>query len=89
MIKRPTKKEWMKDLAMPVLPEYRAWDDTKLFDPKTDTTKFVPPTTTKMIQNRLYNTGMQLADCLRLLGKHEESNQVEVWVLNFLKELER
>lgn len=37
--------------------------------------------------SRLYNTGMQLADCLRLLGKHKESNQVEVWVLNFLKEL--
>ena len=57
MIKRPTKKEWMKDLAMPVLPEdlpeYRAGNDTKLFDPKTDTTTFVPPTTTKYIEEKL------------------------------------
>jgi hypothetical protein len=56
MIKRPTKKEWMKDLAMPVLPEdlpeYHAGDDMKLFDPKTDTTTFVPPTTTKYIEEK-------------------------------------
>lgn len=36
---------------------------------------------------RLYQSAMTVADCLRLLGKHEESNTVEVWVLNFLKEL--
>lgn len=31
---------------------------------------------------RVYNSGMQLADALRLLGKHEESHEIEVWVLN-------
>lgn len=35
---------------------------------------------------RLYTTGMHLADCLRLLGKHEESHQVELWVLSLCKE---
>jgi hypothetical protein len=34
------------------LPEYRAGDDMKLFDPKTDTTKFVPPTTTKYLKEK-------------------------------------
>ena len=36
---------------------------------------------------RFYNTGMQVADCLRLLGKHEESGEVERWVLSLVKEL--
>lgn len=39
------------------------------------------------VLTRLYTTGMGVADCLRLLGKHDESNQVEVWLLNFLKEM--
>ena len=46
----------MKDLAMPVLPEdlpeYHAGDFIKLFDPKTDTTTFVPPTTTKYLEEK-------------------------------------
>ena len=39
------------------------------------------------MKDRLYNTGMQLADCLRLLGKHEESAWVERWVLSLVREL--
>jgi len=39
-------------------------------------------------KERLYHTGMQLADCLRLLGKHEESAQIERWVLAMVKEIE-
>lgn len=39
-------------------------------------------------KERFYNIGMQLADCLRLLGRHEESAQIERWVLSFLNELE-
>lgn len=36
--------------------------------------------------DRFYTTGMQLADCLRLMGKHNESHEVEVWVLALCKE---
>ena len=39
------------------------------------------------LKERLYHTGMQLADCLRLLGKHEESAWVERWVLSLMKEI--
>lgn len=39
------------------------------------------------LTDRLYTTGMQFADCLRLLGKHEESHEVEVWVLGMVREL--
>ena len=39
------------------------------------------------LTDRLYTTGMQFADCLRLLGKHEESHEVEVWVLGMVLEL--
>ena len=56
MSKKPTKKEWMKDMAMHVLPkdlpEYHTGDGIKLFDPKTDTTTFVPPTTKKYLKER-------------------------------------
>ena len=34
---------------------------------------------------RVYDTGMQFANALRLLGKHEEANQVEVWVLEVVR----
>lgn len=34
---------------------------------------------------RVYDTGMQFANALRLLGKHEEANQVEVWVLEMVR----
>ena len=37
---------------------------------------------------RLYDTGMQLAHYMRLLGKHEEAHEVEVWVLNLKREQE-
>jgi hypothetical protein len=36
---------------------------------------------------RLYQTGMQLAHYMRLLGKHEEAHEVELWVLALKKEL--
>lgn len=39
------------------------------------------------LTDRLYTIGMQFADCLRLLGKHEESHEVEVWVLSMVREL--
>ncbi len=32
-----------------------------------------------------YQAGMQLANALRLLGKHEESHEIEVWVLNLTR----
>ena len=35
--------------------------------------------------DRLYSTGMGLADCLRLLGEHKKSNEVEVWVIDFCR----
>lgn len=41
------------------------------------------------LKDRFYHTGMQLADCLRLLGKHEESAWVERWVLSLVKEIEQ
>lgn len=37
--------------------------------------------------DRLYQTGMQLADCLRLLGQHDASHDTEVWVLALVKEM--
>jgi hypothetical protein len=54
-IKKPTREEWLKWLmATPVIPEnipeYHAGDAIKLFDPKTDTTTFVPPTTVKYLK---------------------------------------
>ena len=38
---------------------------------------------------RVYTAGMNLAGELRLLGKHDESHQIEVWVLALCKELEK
>ena len=38
------------------------------------------PKDPKLVE-RLYNTGMQLADCLRLLGEHDASRDTEVWIL--------
>ena len=40
----------------------------------------------KLIE-RLYNTGMQLADCLRLLGEHEAAHDTELWVLAMVKDM--
>ena len=40
-----------------------------------------------VLRDRFYNTGMQLADCLRLLGKHEESRWIERWVLAHMQAL--
>lgn len=37
--------------------------------------------------DRLYNTGMQLADCLRLLGEHDASHDTEMWVLALVEEM--
>lgn len=34
------------------------------------------------VLQRMYNSGMAVADCLRLLGRHEESHQVELWVID-------
>jgi hypothetical protein len=31
--------------------------------------------------DRLYQTGMQFAHRLRLVGKHEEANEIEIWTL--------
>ena len=39
------------------------------------------------IVERLYTTGMQLADCLRLLGDHEAAHETELWVLALVKEM--
>lgn len=39
--------------------------------------------------DRFYTTGMHLADCLRLMGKHDESREVEVWVLAICKEIRK
>lgn len=36
--------------------------------------------------DRLYNTGMQLADCLRLLGEHDASHDTELWVIALVRE---
>ena len=38
---------------------------------------------------RVYNAGMALANQLRLVGKHDEAHQTEVWVLALCKELEK
>lgn len=37
--------------------------------------------------DRLYHTGMQLADCLRLLGEHDASRDTEAWVLALVKDM--
>lgn len=37
---------------------------------------------------RLYTAGMNLANELRLLGKHDESREIEMWVLALCRELE-
>lgn len=39
------------------------------------------PAVDKELADRFYTTGMHLADCLRLMGRHEESSEMEVWVL--------
>ena len=36
---------------------------------------------------RVYDTGMQFSNALRLVGLHEESTEVEAWVLSVVKEL--
>lgn len=40
-----------------------------------------------MNTDKLYNAGMQLANALRLLGKHEEAHEIEMWVLAMVEEL--
>lgn len=37
--------------------------------------------------DRLYTTGMQLADCLRLLGQHDASHDTELWILAMVQEM--
>lgn len=36
--------------------------------------------------NNVYQAGMQLAQALRLIGRHEDAHAVEVWVLSVTKE---
>lgn len=36
--------------------------------------------------NKVYQAGMQLAQALRLIGRHEDAHAVEVWVLKLTKE---
>lgn len=35
--------------------------------------------------NNVYQAGMQLANALRLVGRHEDAHAVEVWVLALTK----
>lgn len=35
----------------------------------------------------VYQSGMQLANALRLVGKHEDAHEVELWVLSLMEEL--
>jgi hypothetical protein len=35
--------------------------------------------------NNVYQKGMQLAQALRLIGRHEDAHAVEVWVLKLTK----
>lgn len=54
-IKKPTREEWLKWLMdTPVIPEnipeYHTGDAIKLFDPKTDTARFVPPKSQKYLK---------------------------------------
>jgi hypothetical protein len=44
------------------------------------------PAANKELADRFYTTGMHLADCLRLMGKHDDSREVEVWILETCKE---
>lgn len=37
---------------------------------------------------RVYDTGMQLANALRLVSMQEEANDLELWVLGMVTELE-
>jgi hypothetical protein len=37
--------------------------------------------------DRLYQTGMQFAHRLRLVGKHEEANEIEMWTLELKAQL--
>jgi len=32
-----------------------------------------------------YQAGMQLANALRLMGKHDEAHRIEVWVLDLTR----
>ena len=34
----------------------------------------------------VYHAGMQLANALRLVGKHEDAHAIELWVLKLTKE---
>jgi hypothetical protein len=38
---------------------------------------------------RLYTTGMQFAGMLRLVGRHEEAHEMELWVLALQAELNK
>jgi hypothetical protein len=39
--------------------------------------------------DRLYQTGMQFAHRLRVIGKHEEANDIEMWALELKAQLVR
>jgi hypothetical protein len=43
--------------------------------------------TNEEIIQRLYTTGMQFAGMLRLVGRHEEAHEMELWVLALQAEL--
>ena len=49
---------------------------------------FDPEKQRALTLERLYRSGMAVADCLRLLGRHEESNQVETWTINNTKRVQ-
>ena len=51
------------------------------------TTETQDKVTDRHYVQRLYDLGMQLAHYMRLLGKHEEAHEVEVWVLNLKREV--
>lgn len=63
----------------------RIEDNQKLTDSVSDC--FVQkPAVSKELAARFYTTGMHLAECFRLMGRHDESREVEVWILATCKE---
>jgi hypothetical protein len=38
---------------------------------------------------RVYTAGMNLANQLRLIGKHDEAHQIEVWILSLCEDLRK
>jgi hypothetical protein len=73
MVKKPNKKEWVK-FGMENMDALL--DRVRELDRNNE------------LAERLYTHGMAVADCLRLLGRHEEAHQVEVWVLNNVRSVQ-